>query len=62
MVIGASAVRLRNHQIEPSLTIRNVFDVAYRDYLSRYRLYVNEPGRDVVLRFTMPFGSASPVR
>ena len=62
VVIGASAVRLRNHQIEPSLTIRNVFDVAYRDYLSRYRLFVNEPGRDVVLRFTMLFGSSSPVR
>ena len=39
-----------------SLSINNFFDVAYRDYLSRYRYYADDPGRDVVLRFTIPFG------
>jgi len=41
------------------LSVRNLFDAAYRDYLSRYRYFADDPGRDIVLRFTIPFG-ASP--
>ena len=55
--IGASALTVGRTRIEPSLAVRNLFDTNYRDYLSRYRLFVDEPGRDVVLRFTVPFGS-----
>jgi hypothetical protein len=29
-------------------------DTRYRDYLSRYRLFVNDTGRDVIARVTMP--------
>ena len=29
----------------------------YRDYLSRYRLFVDDPGRDVVVRLAVPFGN-----
>jgi iron complex outermembrane receptor protein len=43
---------------EPSLAVRNLFDRVYRDYLSRYRLFVDEPGRDVVFRLTVPFGAS----
>ncbi len=56
--LGASAIELRGVRLEPSIAVRNVLDTRYRDYLSRYRLFVNEPGRDVVLRVTMPFGPA----
>lgn len=54
--VGASSIRLGGWRIEPSLSVRNLLDVAYRDYLSRYRLFVDEPGRDVVLRLTVPLG------
>jgi iron complex outermembrane receptor protein len=56
--IGASSLTVGRTRIEPSLAIRNAFDRKYRDYLSRYRLFVDDPGRDVVLRFTLPFGAA----
>ncbi len=38
------------------LSIRNLFDVAYRDYLSRFRYFIDDPGRDIVLRLQIPFG------
>lgn len=41
-----------------SLTCRNLFNVAYRDYLSRYRYFALDPGRDVQLRCTIPFGGS----
>jgi iron complex outermembrane receptor protein len=56
--IGASALRVGGVTLEPSLAVRNFFNTRYRDYLSRYRLFVDDPGRDVVLRVTMPFGGA----
>jgi iron complex outermembrane receptor protein len=54
--IGATALEIGGVRIEPSLAVRNALDTEYRDYLSRYRLFVSEPGRDVVLRLTVPFG------
>jgi len=56
--LGASTAKVGAMRIQPSLAIRNLLDAQYRDYLSRYRLFVDEPGRDVVLRLTVPFGAA----
>jgi iron complex outermembrane receptor protein len=56
--IGAGSVTIGKLRVEPSLSVRNLLDESYRDYLSRYRLFVDEPGRDVVLRLTVPFGGA----
>ena len=56
--VGASALTVGHTRFEPSLAVRNLLDVRYRDYLSRYRLFVDEPGRDIVLRLTVPFGAA----
>jgi iron complex outermembrane receptor protein len=53
--LGATALEIAGTRIEPSLAVRNVLDARYRDYLSRYRLFVNETGRDVVLRLAVPF-------
>ena len=39
-----------------SLGIQNVFDVRYRDYLSRFRTFADEPGRNAVVRMSVPFG------
>jgi len=55
--LGATAIRLGRITVQPNLSVRNALDVRYRDYLSRYRLFVDDTGRDVVLRITAPFGS-----
>lgn len=52
---GATGVMLFGQATTVSLSVNNVLDTRYRDYLSRYRLFVNDAGRDVVLRITMPF-------
>jgi iron complex outermembrane receptor protein len=38
-----------------SVSVANALGVRYRDYLSRYRLFVDDPGRDVVVRLSFPF-------
>jgi len=55
--LGATTLPIGALQVEPSLAVRNVLNRNYRDYLSRYRLFVDEPGRDIVLRLTVPFGA-----
>lgn len=39
-----------------SLGVRNVFDVAYRDYLDRFRYFADSPGRNVLVSLRLPFG------
>ncbi len=43
--------------VHASLTVQNLFNAAYRDYLSRFRYYVDNPGRNVVLRLSIPIGN-----
>lgn len=38
-----------------SVTVNNLFNVAYRDYLSRFRYYALEPGSNVTVRLIIPF-------
>lgn len=52
---GARAFRLGARSVTMSLSVHNALNARYRDYLSRYRLFVNDVGRDVALRITMPF-------
>ena len=49
--LGATTVRL-------SLDIENILNTRYRDYLSRYRYFAHDPGRNVVLRLQVPLGGA----
>jgi len=39
-----------------SLDINNIANVAYRDYLSRFRYFVDDPGRNISFRLQLPFG------
>jgi iron complex outermembrane receptor protein len=55
---GATEVHLGGLAFDAVLSVRNALNTRYRDYLSRYRLFVDDPGRDVVLRITLPFGGA----
>ncbi len=54
--IGAREVRLLGQKLEVNVTAKNLFDHRYRDYLSRYRLYVDDVGRDVIVRVRTTFG------
>lgn len=53
---GAELLRLGPLPVDLALSVRNLLDRRHRDYLSRYRLFADDPGRDMVLRFTIPFG------
>jgi iron complex outermembrane recepter protein len=41
-----------------SLSAYNLLNTGYRDYLSRYRYFADDLGRNIVLRFALPFGVA----
>ena len=41
--------------IDINLTVTNLTNVSYRDYLNRFRYYVNDLGRNVSLRVMVPF-------
>ena len=38
-----------------SLSVNNALNSKYRDYLSRYRYFVLEPGQNLTIRLTIPF-------
>jgi iron complex outermembrane recepter protein len=52
--IGTANMTLGGHQLDIGLSTTNVLNTRYRDYLSRYRLFVNDAGRDVVVRLRVP--------
>lgn len=54
------ALRIGGLDLQAALRVRNLFDTSYRDYLSRFRYFVDEPGRNVVLHLTIPFGRQAP--
>ena len=58
--IGVASLDLFGQPLELSIAARNLLNTAFRDYLTRYRLFVDDPGRDVVVRLTVPFGRTSP--
>ena len=55
---GAEAgcsVKWGHQYIDMSLSVTNLTNVAYRDYLDEFRYYVNDLGRNIVLRIKIPF-------
>ena len=58
MLWGASAgfsAPLAKHELKISLSVTNLTNVDYRDYLNRFRYYFADLGRNVVLRVIVPF-------
>ncbi|MDX1939626.1 MAG: TonB-dependent receptor [Saprospiraceae bacterium] len=47
---------LKKQPIEAGLSILNVFDESYREYLNRFRYFSDELGRNISLRIKIPFG------
>jgi iron complex outermembrane receptor protein len=52
------ALALAGTPVRFSLTVENLLDTAYRDYLSRYRYFAHDTGRNVVLRLQIPLGGS----
>jgi iron complex outermembrane recepter protein len=52
--IGSNGWRVMGRAVDVSLSVSNALDTRYRDYLSRYRLFVDDPARDVVVRVRAP--------
>ncbi len=42
-----------------NMELHNVFNTAYRDYLSRFRYFIDDPGRSLILRIQVPIGPHS---
>jgi iron complex outermembrane receptor protein len=58
MLWGAEAgctVPVARQDIRISLSVTNLTNTAYRDYLNLFRYYVNDLGRNVTLRLVIPF-------
>lgn len=54
---GLSAeVQLQRTPLSINVDVQNVFNTAYRDYLSRFRYFIDDPGRSVILRIQVPIG------
>ncbi len=53
---ASTQVKLSRQMLRFNLSVRNLFNVSYRDYLSRFRYFIDDAGRDIVLRVQVPFG------
>ncbi len=52
-------VQVGRTPLQVGLAINNLLNTRYRDYLSRWRYFIDEPGRTIVLRLRVPFGAAT---
>ncbi len=52
-------LHLDNLPLTFSLGVQNLLNTRYRDYLSRFRYFIDDPGRNVVLRLQVPFGTVA---
>jgi iron complex outermembrane recepter protein len=50
-----SGVQAGKQVIQVDLQVRNLFDTAYRSYLSRYKTYADNPGRNTIVRISTAF-------
>jgi iron complex outermembrane receptor protein len=48
-------IPVKNQHIKVSASAKNMFNVSYRDYLNRFRYFTDEPGRNFIVRLTIPF-------
>ena len=52
--LGSANIAVAGRRIDVALSATNLFNTRYRDYLSRYRLFVNDAGRDLIVRLRIP--------
>lgn len=49
-------IGVADHPIRMQFGIQNVFNERYRDYLSRFRYFIDNPGRNITFAMSIPFG------
>jgi iron complex outermembrane receptor protein len=52
--LGSANIAVAGRRIDVALSATNLLNTRYRDYLSRYRLFVNDAGRDLIVRLRIP--------
>jgi iron complex outermembrane recepter protein len=52
---GGFKVPAGERELDVDLTVRNLLDRTYRDFMSRFKAYADAPGRNVMLRVTAHF-------
>jgi iron complex outermembrane receptor protein len=50
-----TTLNINKQPINISLSVDNMLNVKYRDYLDAFRYFIDQPGRNVVLRLNIPF-------
>jgi iron complex outermembrane receptor protein len=55
VVAGGNLALSKNQELHWSITVQNLFDTSYRDYLNRFRYYAVEQGRNVSVRLKWSF-------
>ncbi len=50
------AWKLWEQPVRWNISVQNMLNNAYRDYLSRYRYFTDDAGRNIVIRISIPFG------
>ena len=51
-------IAVADQPVRVQFGIRNLFNQRYRDYLSRFRYFIDNPGRNVTFGLSIPFGLA----
>jgi iron complex outermembrane receptor protein len=52
---GGTDLSLWGHPLTLSLTVSNLFDTKYRDYMNAFRYFADDMGRNVIVRLKWPF-------
>jgi iron complex outermembrane receptor protein len=55
---ASTEAHLLGRPVALSLSVYNLFNTTYRDYLNAFRYFAPEVGRNVALRLTVPFGQS----
>lgn len=51
-------IAVADQPVRVQFGVRNLFNQRYRDYLSRFRYYIDNPGRNVTFGMSIPFGQS----
>jgi outer membrane receptor protein involved in Fe transport len=54
---GATIQVTEKQHLEIGVSVQNLFNTVYRDYLNRFRYYANDMGRNGSLRLKWKFGA-----
>jgi iron complex outermembrane receptor protein len=57
IMAGGTLAITAKQQVEVGLTVHNLLDTRYRDYLNRFRYFSDEMGRNISLRLKWRFGA-----